>query len=88
MEELALTAHRLLSVWWLILWRGSIGGWILGFVAGGIAGFIMGATGHPELAAVAGAYAGLALMPFWGLLIVHMALKKRYKDFQIGLLPR
>jgi hypothetical protein len=59
MEELALTAQRLLSVWWLILWRGSLGGWILGFVAGGIAGFIVGAIGHPELAAVAGGYAGL-----------------------------
>lgn len=87
MPEVELTAQRLLSVWWLMLWRGTIGAAILGFVAGAIAGAAVAILGHPEQSAVAGSYAGLAIGPFWGLLVIHMGLKKKYKDFRIGLLP-
>jgi hypothetical protein len=33
MREVELTAQRLLSIWWLILWRGSVGGALLGTAA-------------------------------------------------------
>jgi hypothetical protein len=84
MQEVELTAHRLLSVWWLKVWRGTLGGILVGVVAGGLAGFAVALGGHPELGATAGGFAGIALMPFWWLLIVHMGLNKKYEVF--GLL--
>jgi hypothetical protein len=88
MQEVELTAQRLLSVWWLIFWRGTIGGMILGFLVGGIIGFVMAIAGSASLAAAAGGYAGLTVMPFWGLLVVYMALRKNYKGFRIALAGR
>jgi hypothetical protein len=87
MQELELTAQRLLSVWWLLLWRGSLGGFVVGGIAGILAGFAIVLAGHPELASVSGGYAGLAVAPFGGLLVAHMSLKKKYKDFRIALMP-
>jgi hypothetical protein len=88
MQEVELTAQRLLSVWWLILWRSSVGGMMIGFVIGGIAGFAVAIAGYANLASAAGSYAGLTIMPFWGLLIVHMTLRKNYKSFRIALVAR
>jgi hypothetical protein len=85
MQEVELTAQRLLSIWWLILWRGSIGGAVLGVIAGGIIGFVLTIAGHPELVSVAASLASFAVAPFWGLLVVHMSMKKKYGDFRIVL---
>jgi hypothetical protein len=85
MQEVELTAHRLLSVWWLVVWRGTLGGILVGVMTGGLAGFAVGLGGYPELGAIAGGFAGIALMPFWRLLIVHMGLKKKYRGFRIAL---
>jgi len=87
MQELELTMQRVLSIWWLLLWRWGIGGFIVGFIAGAVAGFLVTVLGHKELAVAAGGYAGLALSPFWGLLVVHMALKKKYSTFRLALVP-
>ena len=88
MQEVELTAQRLLSVWWLIMWRGLVDGVIIGGIAGGIAGFAVGILGYSELGAVVGGYAGLAIAPFWGLFIVLMALKKNYRGFRVALVSR
>jgi hypothetical protein len=85
MQEVELTAQRLLSVWWLMVWRGTVGGIILGAIAGALAGLTVAIMRRPELASVAGSFAGFAVMPFWGLLIVHMGLKKKYRSFRIVL---
>lgn len=86
MQEVELTAQRLLSIWWLIVWRSAVGGALLGFVVGALAGIVVGVAGHAEMGKLAGAYAGLIVWPFWSLLIVHMALRKRYRDFRVVLL--
>jgi hypothetical protein len=57
-------------------------------LAGGIVGFVMAIAGSANLASAAGGYAGLTVMPFWGLLVVHMALRKNYKSFRIALVER
>lgn len=88
MREVELTAQRLLSVWWLAIWRGGVGGVLLGAVAGGIAGFVIGYMGHPEFSAIAGGYASLAVAPFWGVLVLLMTFRKKYKDFRIALIAR
>jgi uncharacterized membrane protein YeaQ/YmgE (transglycosylase-associated protein family) len=88
MQELELTAQRLLSVWWLLIWRGWIGGLIIGAVAGALAGIALAFLGHSEQGSIAGTFAGMAVGPFWGLLITHMALKKNYKNFRIALVSR
>jgi hypothetical protein len=86
MREIELTMRRLLSVWWLLMWRGFLGAGILGSVASGIAGFAVGVAGHPENGATVGYYAGMAVSPFWGLLVIQMALTKKYHGFRIALL--
>jgi hypothetical protein len=60
---------------------------LLGAILGALAGIALAIMGHPELASLAGGFAGFALMPFWGLLVVHMALKKQYRSFRIALVP-
>jgi len=85
MHEVELSFQRLLSIWWLLLWRGLMLGTILGGAAGFVAGIMMALVGHRELGLIASGYAGLAVSPFAGLLVTHWALKKQYNDFRILL---
>jgi hypothetical protein len=85
MQELELTMSRLLSVWWLLIWRGLVGGTVAGAVAGAVAGFFFGLFGHLELSGTAGYYAGLVTGAFWGLLVTQMAFKKKYKGFRLAV---
>lgn len=88
MNELSVTWQRVRSVWWLVVWRGIIGGTVLG----GIAGFVIGLFGAviglnletiQTLAALVGFFLGLA----WLWIVVRMALRKTYRDFRIALVP-
>ena len=88
MQELEVTWGRVLSVWWLIVWRGTVGGMALGLVGGFVAGFICDVIGHVEWAGLAGGVTGLLLGVPWALVVIRMALKKRYADFRIALVPR
>ena len=85
MQELELTASRLLRVWWLFVWRGLVGGAVIGGFAGAVAGFAVAVFGHVELSGTAGGFAGVAVSPFWGLLVTQMAFKKKYSDFRLAL---
>jgi hypothetical protein len=88
MQELAVTWQLVVRIWWLIAWRGALGGFILGAVLGAVIGFIEGAIGLSGRTitisgTVAGWFAGLA----WGLVVVRMALRKKYADFRLALVP-
>jgi hypothetical protein len=85
MQELEATWGRVLSVWWLIAWRGFFGGVVLGFLGGFIAGFVCGAIGHAEWARSAGVAASLVLGLPWGVAVIRMALLKKYEGFRIAL---
>ncbi|MGD0143040.1 MAG: hypothetical protein ABSC92_07765 [Rhizomicrobium sp.] len=85
MQEVEVTGSRLLSVWWLVVWRGFVGGAVLGSIAGAIAGFVVAVIGHREWGIVAGAIAGYVLSIPWSVVVLRMALKKHYRGFRIAL---
>ena len=89
MQELDVTWQRVLSVWWLVVWRAALGGAIFGALVGFIIGFIGAIIGVSTQmitlsSAIVGAIANLA----WSLFVVRMALRKKYGEFRLGLVPR
>ena len=100
MEKLDLTWKRLAAVWWLMLWRGMLGGVLLGMVVGAIVGFLAGITAqlvfhvpldiatYQRIGQVSSLTVCIPLGIVWGLVIVRMALRKKYGDFEIVLVPR
>jgi hypothetical protein len=89
MKEVEITWARVASVWWLIVWRGLVGGWILAII---IAFFIGEAGGRlqipfPVVAAVGTALAWTAGLS-WGFFVVKMALEKTYKEFRLALVKK
>ena len=97
MQELEITWWRLLRIVWLIIWRATLGAVVVGFILGGIAGFlvggieaVMGASREEALSAsrVAGSVAGALAGLICTFVAVRMALRKRYSDFRLALLPQ
>jgi hypothetical protein len=88
MQELEPTWSRALRIWWLLLWRGILGAALIGAVAGFVVGFIGGLTGVPTatITLVSGILGGLIGIG-WAIVVVRMALRKRYGDFRIVLVP-
>lgn len=65
-----MTIEKVLPIWWSFVWRATLAGIGLGFFLGFIGGFIAAATGHPEIAATAGAlfgYLGSIPASIWAL---------------------
>jgi hypothetical protein len=90
MNELEITWPRVVRVWWLLLWRGLLGGVVLGALAGfliGFGGVNFGAWTVQTITAVASG-AGYLVGLVWALIVVRMALKKRYSEFRLALLPQ
>jgi Na+/H+-translocating membrane pyrophosphatase len=95
MTELDVTWRRVAAIWWLLFWRGMVGGFLLGAIMGAVVGLIGGvvyfASGgrDPQTAAQIGRYSALALaMPlglWWYMVIIRMALRKKYTGFRIVL---
>jgi hypothetical protein len=88
MQELEPSWNRVIAVWWLIFWRGTLGGVLLGGVVGFIEGFIGGMLGaSPQsitlVTSISGGVVGFA----WFIMVVRMALRKHYGDFRIALVP-
>jgi hypothetical protein len=72
-----ITMQRLLSIYWLVVWRGLLGNIVFGFIAGA---FIGSATG--------GFIAGLVVGLVWGITTLYMMLCKQYQDFRIVLVQQ
>ena len=96
MQELELTWERLLAMWWLFMWRGGIGGFLIGSVLGFIVGAITGVVyvsvaGHADVPAIQKAARIAALIVslpsglLWGVYVLRMMLKKQYRGFRIAL---
>ena len=86
MNEVEVTWGRAVKVWWSIVWRAVLFGFIGGIVAGFIVGFIGGLTGAAGdritmLSGLAGAIVGIPV----GIWAVKVVLKKKYSDFRIAL---
>ena len=87
--ELEPNWQRVAAVAWLIVWRSLVGSILVGFAVGYLAGFIMGFAGYDELeiraiATILSSIAGFVVLA----LVVPMALKKRYADFRLAMVPR
>jgi hypothetical protein len=86
MEELTITWQRVARIWWLIVWRATLGGLVLGAIIGGIIGFIEGAMGLSlRTIAISSQLPGAIVGIIWSLAVVHMALRKKYIDFRLAL---
>jgi tryptophan-rich sensory protein len=88
MQELEATWGRAVSVWWLIQWRAIAGGLVTGGVLGAVLGVALAFTDWDSSRAspfylVIGAVLGIV----WTVIAVRMALRKKYRDFRIVLLP-
>ncbi len=87
MQELEVTWSRVLSVWWLIHWRALAGGLATGVALGTLLGLAAVFADLPSSTAVQlgiSAVAGYA----WTIIAMRMALRKKYREFRIVLLPR
>lgn len=87
-NEVELTPRRLLSIFWLFLWRGLAGAVALGASIGFVLGLgIALAIGRHELWAPTFIGSISAAAGFvWQVYAMRMALRKRYKDFRIVLI--
>ena len=94
--EMDITIRRLLSIWWLFIWRGIVLGLLIGAVVGAVVGamtgMIMAMTIHPldlaqvrQTAQIVSLVVCVPLGLVWNALVIRMALRKRYKDFRIAL---
>src|ERR1051325_10567387 len=87
MQELVPTWKNALSVWWLITWRGLVGFLFLVFaiavLVDSLATLIGGRSGTFSIIGAIGAW---VLSIFWGLVVVRMALRKRYRHFRVALI--
>jgi hypothetical protein len=88
-QELEVTRERVVSVWWLIIWRAIAGSLLIGAVLGlvvGVVGAILdtpliGGTWVSQLISVT---VGIV----WMIVCVRWALQKRYAGFRIAFLQQ
>ena len=88
MQELEITWPRSMSIWWLLLWRGAVGGLVIGFILGFIIGLVGALAGWPiEAISVASTLVSGLAGVVWSMFVVRMALRKKYGDFRLALVP-
>ena len=78
---------KVLRIVWLLTWRGLAGGLIIGFLLGLVINIGLGVGLGVVLSTNVNAALGLVVMLVWWPFVVRMALKKRYGDFRIVLIP-
>jgi len=96
MQELEPPWGRVMSVWWLLAWRSALGFVLFLLAVIVVASAVLGVIGaamnlsqdliHKMGYAMgfASVFMGAILSPIF---VVRMALKKRYGDFRIALVP-
>lgn len=78
---------KVLRIVWLLTWRGLVGGIVIGFLLGLAINMVLGLGFGMGLSTNANAMMGAMVMLVWWPFVVRMALKKRYRDFRIVLIP-
>ena len=80
---------QVFRVWWLLAWRGLAGLIIIGGAVGSGVGYLLNAIGAPpDLIKVMSTLLGFAVYLLWGLVIVRMAIRKKYSDFDLKFTTR
>ena len=86
---LEMTWNQVFRVWWLLTWRGLAGLIIFGAAVGAGVGFILNSVGaSQDVIKAASTIIGFSVFFLWGLVIVRMALNKKYRDFDLNLTVR
>ena len=87
MQELEPTWQRALSVWWFILWRGIVGSVLLSIAIIALVDALAALIGIESKALnMIGALVVWLGSIVWGVVVVRMALQKRYRDFRLTLI--
>ena len=88
MQELEITWRHVLSVWWLIAWRGPLVGFLfaigIAFAIGFVEGFVDDLLDDLRPATTIVVF---ILTWAWWIYVVRMALRKKYKGFRLALIP-
>jgi hypothetical protein len=87
LNELELTPRRLLSIFWLFIWRGVVGAFAIGAVIGFVLGLgfsLVFGGDQPWTSTLIGTFSGIAGFA-WQVVAMRMALRKRYRDFRIAI---
>jgi hypothetical protein len=89
MPELEISVGMLVRIYWLFVWRSLLGSVLIGLVLGFAIGFVLGALGGTvdQIRTISGGV-GLVGGLIWSIVCLKMALKKKYSDFRIVLVPR
>ncbi|MBU4433269.1 MAG: hypothetical protein KKC14_02525 [Alphaproteobacteria bacterium] len=90
-SKLSLSASRLTpqeyaQVWWAIIWRTSLFGFIAGALLGGVAGFILSLLGYGRFGTLAGAIMGGIGNFVVSFFVVREVLSKRFRGFELTVL--
>ena len=86
MQELAITWQRVIRIWWLITWRAFVGSWILAMIFGFVVGVLhYAALVDTQLSYISSVVVGWFLGFGWLIVVVRMALNKKYTDFRLAL---
>ena len=78
---------KVLRIAWLLTWRGLFGGLAIGFLLGYVIDLGLGLAWGKVLDPSASAVMKLVVLLIWWPFVVRMALKKRYREFRIVLIP-
>ncbi len=86
MKELEPSLPRVLRIWWLYSWRVGIGTTIIGLALGFVGLLVNTLTGaSKDTIQLCNAIVGFPLMFVWMIIVLRMALRKRYEGFRIAL---
>ena len=80
MTELEVTGDRIFKVWWLLTWRVAAVGIVFTILLEVISRWAPAAHGYARILE-------LVVMLAWNIKVTGMALRKKYEDFRIVLVP-
>jgi hypothetical protein len=86
-QEVEASWGRVLAICWLIFWRAFVGAFVMGFAVGLVIGTVGAISGFRDASSSVSAVGGTIIGFGWFLFVVRMALRKRYADFRIALVP-
>src|SRR6218665_3751592 len=78
-----LTPEEYLRVWWAIIWRNSIFGFLAGTILGGLAGALLAALGYARFGAAVGALTGGLANIAISFFVIRHVLAKRFTGLKL-----
>lgn len=83
-----LAPREYIRVWWAIIWRSSLFGFLAGSLLGGIAGFVLNVLGYGRFGAVAGGLAGAIANFVISFFVIRHVLAKQFAGFKLVVVRR